>query len=101
MKVWGAALTDTRIDLGDSGERGVPYYRLCFSSDGRAGCFDEFPAVDDAAALREAQRHVETGHAALWCEERLVATVTAGAGDRPDSAGRAVPNSLRLRLLGT
>jgi hypothetical protein len=53
----------------------MPYYRLCFGKNGRAGCFDEFQAGDDAAALREAERHLRGGEGDLWCGDRRVAVI--------------------------
>jgi hypothetical protein len=50
---------------------------LCFAKDGRAGCFDEFQAHDDPAALREAELHLDGNQGDLWCGDRHVATLSA------------------------
>ena len=55
----------------------MSYYRLCYFNDASPGCFDEFQALDDEAARREAERHVRRGRADLWCAERHVATIEA------------------------
>ena len=64
----------------------MPYYRLCFAKDARAGCFDEFQAADDPAALGEALQHLDQAHADLWCGDRLVGRL---AGDGPAAGTEA------------
>ena len=78
--------------------RAMAYYRLCFMKGGRAGCFDEFSAADDQAALREAELHMPAGYAELWCGERQVATVRGRqAASVPAQLGLSLGRTAWLR----
>ena len=50
----------------------MPYYRLYRIKGAHFSGFNEIEAGDDAAAVHEAERLNEAGHAELWCGGRKV-----------------------------